>query len=85
MMLTLEDAADQVRSARGRMGNNAHRIETSKEHLEGVKVDLKQILSRYEDVDLIDVITEITQTETAFQAALNVTGKVGKLSILDYM
>ncbi len=85
MLTTLEDAADQVRSARGRMGNNAHRIETSKEHLEGVKVDLKQILSRYEDVDLIDVITEITQTETAFQAALNVTGKVGKLSILDYM
>ncbi|MEA3466142.1 MAG: flagellar hook-associated protein FlgL [Thermodesulfobacteriota bacterium] len=85
MLSTLETTADQSRSARGRMGNNAQRIETSREHLEGVRVDLEQILSRYEDVDIIDVLTEITQTETAFEAALNVTGKVGRLSILDYI
>ena len=85
MMATLETSADQVRSARGLMGNNAQRIDTSREHLEGVSVDLRQILSRYEDVDIIDVITEITQTETALEAALNVTGKVSRLSIMDYM
>lgn len=85
MLATLESTADQSRSARGLMGNNAQRIETSREHLEGVKVDLAQILSRYEDVDIIDVITEITQTETALEAALNVTGKVSQLSIMDYM
>ena len=85
MLATLETTADESRSARGLMGNNAKRIETSREHLEGVKVDLAQILSRYEDVDIIDVITEITQTETALEAALNVTGKVSQLSIMDFM
>lgn len=85
MLATLETTADESRSARGLMGNNAKRIETSREHLEGVKVDLLQILSRYEDVDIIDVITEITQTETALEAALNVTGRVSQLSIMKYM
>lgn len=85
MLTKLETGADHVRSARGRMGNNAQRIDTSKEHLEGVEVDLKQILSRYEDVDIVDIITQITQTETALQSALKVTGQVAKLSIMDYL
>lgn len=85
MLTTLETSADSARSARGRMGNNAQRIETSKSHMEGVLVDLAQILSRYEDADLVDVITEITQTETALEAALNVTGRVSQLSIFDYL
>jgi flagellar hook-associated protein 3 FlgL len=81
----LEDGANQIRSKRGLMGNNAARLESSRMHLEGVRVDLEQILSRYEDVDILDVITEITQTETAFEGALKVTSQVSKLSILDYM
>lgn len=85
MLEKLEDGANQVRSKRGLMGNNAARLESSKMHLEGVRVDLEQILSRYEDVDILDVITEITQTETAFEGALKVTGQVSKLSILKYM
>jgi flagellin-like hook-associated protein FlgL len=85
MLDALEDGANQVRSKRGLMGNNAARLESSISHLEGVRVDLEQILSRYEDVDILDVITEITQTETAFEGALKVTGQVSKLSILDYM
>lgn len=82
---TLETAADYNRSVRGRMGNNAQRIETSKNHMEGVQVDLQQILSRYEDADLVEVITQITQTETALEAALKVTSRVGSISILDYL
>ncbi|MBN2644230.1 MAG: flagellar hook-associated protein FlgL [Desulfuromonadaceae bacterium] len=82
---TLESSADQVRSARGRMGNNAERLETSKSHLESVRIDLEGILSRYEDADIVDVITEITQTETAFKGALQVTSQVSELSILDYL
>jgi flagellar hook-associated protein 3 FlgL len=85
MLDALEDGANQVRSKRGLMGNNAARLESSISHLEGVRVDLEQILSRYEDVDILDVITEITQTETAFEGALKVTSQVSKLSILDYM
>lgn len=85
MLTDLEKGADQVRSNRGLMGNNAARLENAKYHLEGVRIDLKQILGRYEDADIIEVLTEITKTETAFEGALKVTGQVSRLSILDYM
>lgn len=85
MLTDLEDGADQVRNKRGLMGNNATRLENAKFHLEGIRIDLKQILGRYEDVDIIEVLTEITNTESAFQGALKVTGQVSRLSILDYM
>ena len=85
MLSDLEAGADQVRSKRGLMGNNAARLESSREHLEGVLIDLEQILSRYEDVDLLEVLTELTQTQTAFEGALKVTSQVSELSILDFM
>lgn len=85
MLSDLENGADHLRSKRGLMGNNAARLESSIMHLEGVRIDLEQILSRYEDADILDVLTEIIQTETAFEGALKVTGQVSRLSILDYM
>ncbi|MDY0212101.1 MAG: flagellar hook-associated protein FlgL [Desulfuromonadaceae bacterium] len=85
LLSDLENGADQVRSKRGLMGNNAARLDNAKHHLEGVRIDLKQILGRYEDADIIEVLTEITKTETAFEGALKVTGQVSRLSILDYM
>jgi flagellar hook-associated protein 3 FlgL len=81
----LEKGADQARRQRGLMGNNAQRVETAMGHLEEVKIDLQQILSRYEDADIIETLTSLTQQETAFEAALNVTAKVSRLSILDYL
>jgi len=85
MLEKLEDGANQIRSKRGLMGNNAARLESSIMHLEGVRIDLEQILSRYEDADILAVLTEIMQTETAFEGALKVTAQVSRLSILDYM
>jgi len=81
----LETGADQARRQRGLMGNNAQRVETAMGHLDGVKIDLQQILSRYEDADIVETITSLTQQENAFEAALNVTAKVSRLSILDYL
>ncbi|HHB76731.1 MAG TPA: flagellar hook-associated protein 3, partial [Desulfobulbus sp.] len=81
----IDGASDQTRRLRSQMGNRASRVETAMHHQEGVRIDLKQILSRYEDADAIEAFNDIVQQETAFQAALNVTSKVSKLSILDYM
>lgn len=81
----LEGAADQNRRLRSQLGNRASRVEDTISYQEGARIDLKQILSRYEDADAIESFTAITQQETAFQAALSVTSQVSKLSILDYL
>ncbi len=81
----LDAAANQNRRLRSQLGNRTQRVETAMDHQEQMKIDLKQILSRYEDADAIEAFNNIVQQETAFEAALSVTSKVSKLSILDYI
>ncbi len=81
----LEGAAEQERHLRSQLGNRATRVQSAINHQESVKVDLKQILSRYQDADAIESFNDIVQMETAYQAALNVTSRVAQLSILDYL
>jgi len=80
----LEIAANQNRGLRSNLGAKARRVDTAELHQEDAKIDLKQILSRYQDADMIEVFNDIVQKETAFKAALNVTSKVSQISILDY-
>jgi flagellar hook-associated protein 3 FlgL len=81
----LENGAEQVRRLRGQMGNSAQRIEKATEQLYEASIIFKQIISNYEDADILDVYSRLVQQETAFEAALNVTSRVSKLSILDFM
>ncbi len=81
----LQGAAEQNRRLRSQLGNRAERVDNAIADQEGVLVDLKQILSRYEDADAIESFNAIVQQETALQAALSVTGKVSQLSILDFI
>ncbi|APG27346.1 flagellar hook-associated protein 3 [Syntrophotalea acetylenivorans] len=81
----LQDGTEQVSRQRSQMGNIGARVENAQEHMESIKIDMQEVLSRYEDADLVEVITALTQQEQAFEAALNVTAKVSNLSILDYL
>jgi flagellar hook-associated protein 3 FlgL len=81
----LNTALEQVSINRSQMGVVANRIDRANENLQDVQLDLKEVLSRYQDADLIESITEMTQQEQALQAAMDVTGRLSKLSILDYL
>lgn len=80
----LEVSADQERRLRSQLGNRAARVEAAMLHQEDVQTDLKTILSRYQDTDVIENFNEIIKQETALQAALSITSKVSDISILDY-
>lgn len=80
----LEIAANQNRGMRSSLGSRAQRVDSAMLHQEDAQIDLEQILSRYQDADMIEVFNDIMQKETAFQAALNVTSRVSQISILDY-
>ena len=81
----LEDSAEQVRRARGRMGNNAWRIDRASAYLADAAIEFESMISRYEDADALDVFSKILAHEFAFEAALNVTTRVSRMSILDFM
>jgi flagellar hook-associated protein 3 len=81
----LEIAANQNRSQRSTLGVRAQRVENATTHQEDAQIDLKQILSRYQDADILEIYNDIIQKESAFEAALSITGKISKISILDYL
>lgn len=81
----LELAADQNRILRSQLGVKASRVEDSINQQALALVDFKSTLSRYEDADITEVFSDITQKETALQATLAVVGKVSDISILDYI
>lgn len=80
----LDVAQDQNRRLRSQLGNRATRTETAISHQQNVLIDLEQILSRYQDADVIETFNDIISQETAFEAALNITSKVKDVSILDF-
>lgn len=80
----LEIGANQNRSLRSKLGTKASRVESATLRQEDAQIDLQQILSKYQDADILQVYNDIIQKETAFQAALNITSRVSQISILDY-
>jgi flagellar hook-associated protein 3 FlgL len=81
----LESAAEQVRGKRSQMGNINSHLDDVSDLTENIKLQMQERLSRYEDADLVEVLTDITQAEQAFEAALSVSARVSSLSILDYL
>lgn len=80
----LEIAADQNRRLRSQQGARMTRVDNAIQSQQQAKIDLEQILSRYQDADAIETFNDIIQQETAYQAALNVTARVSEISILNY-
>ena len=83
-MANLDIAADQNRSLRSILGSKAARVDSAALHQQDARIDLEQILSRYQDADMVEVFSDILKQETAFRAALNISARVSNISILDY-
>ncbi|CAG37419.1 flagellar hook-associated protein FlgL [Desulfotalea psychrophila] len=78
-------AAEQNRRKRSQLGVKASRIAQSTDQREGFLIDVKSTLSRYEDADMIKTLNDLMLQSTALEAALSVSGKISKLSILNYL
>ncbi len=81
----LVTANDQVLTLRSLKGNTAARLENGLLSMSQIEIDMREMKSRFEDADLLETITSLTQQESAFEAALNMTGKISRISILDFL
>lgn len=81
----IDIAAEQNRNIRADQGVRANNAETSLHNLDAAQTDLTKILSRYQDADAIEVYSDIIKQEGAFRAALQITGRISQISILDYL
>ncbi|MFP4035526.1 MAG: flagellin, partial [Desulfovermiculus sp.] len=84
-MADLDEVMNRVSNERGRVGATMNRLESSQEIRQQATTDLKELLSTYEDADIVEASTKLIQQETSLKAALSVTSRISQISILDYM
>lgn len=76
---------DEFVSALAENGGVQTRIEASRSQQQDLATTVESLLSRETDADLPSTIVKLSQTQTAYQAALQSTASIMKISLLDYI
>lgn len=83
------DAVDGLRAsvstARSRIGAATNRVENVLQANIGRQTGVRADLSKAEDIDLIEGITEVNRQQAAYEAALGATAKSLKQSLVDFL
>ncbi len=81
----MDAAQSQILAARTDVGGRMNRVQNAASNLESLKLSQTAAISDRQDVDILQVISDLTRQQTAFQAALSSAAKTSKLSLLDYL
>jgi flagellar hook-associated protein 3 FlgL len=81
----LISSEDTIVSALAEHGGVQTRIEASQEQQKDRITDVEKLVSAEADIDLPTTIVKLTQTQTAYQAALQSAANIMKISLLDYI
>ena len=85
MQTPLTTNEDSLVSAIAENGGVQARIEATQSQQQDQSTDLTKLVSGETDVDLPSTIVKLTQTQTAYQAALQSAANIMRTSLLDYI
>ena len=85
MLTPLDDAGEQVRTQLSSLGNISARMDDMISMQENTLLLVESTLSRTQDADLTEVLSEITKMELTLEATLQVTSRVSSLNLMDYL
>lgn len=84
-LTSLEDAAEQVRTQQSSLGNTSARMDDIIAVHESAQLLVEAKLSRAEDADLTEVLSEVSKMELSLEATMQVTSRVSSLNLFDYL
>lgn len=84
-MADLKGRMDSVLDAQAAIGTKARRLETTADRLENSQLGLRELLSKAEDADLAEVLSQLSQQQFVYQTALAINGRVLHTSLLDFL
>jgi len=84
-LTSLEEAANQVRTQQSSLGNVSARMDDMISMHENALLQVEATLSRHQDADLTEVLSEIAKMELSLEATMQVTARVSSLSLMDYL
>jgi flagellar hook-associated protein 3 FlgL len=81
----LNRAFERALQAQTAVGNNQRLLEEQAARLTTIKNATRVRLSSHEDANLAESITNMTQAETVYRAALSARARTAQISLLDYL
>ena len=81
----LDAALAQIGSFRAEVGARINATQSTKDSLELLNIHTASLRSQIEDSDILQVYSELTNAEQAFEAALQSSARVTQLSLLDFL
>ena len=81
----LDSAATQIDNATSDVAAKMTRLNSVSNLISQSQNNMQNMLSNTQNVDYTKAAVELTQQQTAFQAALSATAKITQLSLLDYI
>ena len=81
----LDRALDRATQAQTQVGLNMSSLDDVRAQLTTANLDTSARLSKTEDADLATAITQMTEDETGYRAALNAVSRIGSFSLMDYL
>jgi|Deesub1362A_J573_1020465.scaffolds.fasta_scaffold00087_102 flagellar hook-associated protein 3 FlgL len=82
---TLDASLNQALSVRAELGSRLSSLEAQKNRLENDNLMLKTSLSKVEDADIVDAVSELAKTEIALQALRDTAGRIISQSLMDFL
>lgn len=82
---TLDNAQEQVLTARSDIGSRMNRLTSASSINDDMRLSITKVLSDIQDVDYAQVISDLSKQQTAFQTAAAASAKVSQVSLLDYL
>lgn len=81
----LDASIDTVVSTRAEVGARVNRLEGQKDRLDSLKVNISALLSKTQDVDMTEAITQFSLQQNVYKAALAAGAKAIQPSLLDFL
>ncbi|HNX76807.1 MAG TPA: flagellar hook-associated protein FlgL [Candidatus Rifleibacterium sp.] len=81
----IDEDLTRVLNLHAEVGSKTNRVKAAKEKQENINLNLKEMLSSVEDLDMSEAIIRMTELETAYQAALQTGSKIMQMSLLNFL
>jgi flagellin-like hook-associated protein FlgL len=81
----LDGAQDHLLNTLADVGARLNRVEVREGLIDELELQNQQRLSDIEDADIIEVITKLKNQQAAYQAALQASAMISRISLVDYI
>lgn len=81
----VDRAIDNILQVRADVGARVNRLELTRNRLEETRINVSDLLSRTEDVDMAEIITRLQMQENVYRAALAAGARIIQPTLADFL